>query len=416
MRQFLAIFIAFLTMPLWRKKKLGFGPTLLLTGCILSLVAGLDVSQTVHSFTAVFTTPNTVYTIMAVILVGVLGNLLKQYKILDQIVSDLKVVIHSKKAIIMMLPAVMGLLSVPGGAHLSAPFVDSVGEELGMPPQKRAAVNLSFRHMSMFLLPFHSNMIFVTTVMPEINLYHLIALNAGFVILMQLGAYFFYLRNTKNSQVALQGDRTKALGRLILYLSPVYMVMVFNAILNRIFAPVSIPMCASVFLCVVLTFFLIGKDKKDFLQHSWKGISFSTLGMLIGVYFVQNLVKNLDQVIGAINTAFVTSSGFTILLIVAATAVLFGLTTGLSLVPMGIILPLVATLPLSYEMRLLYTFFVFAWSFLGYYYSPLHLCQLLTVKYMNVTSGEMYREHAKMVPYLMTVSFVLFYLYQFLLV
>jgi len=415
MRQFLAILIAFLLMPFWRKKKLGFGPTLLLTGCILSLIAGMEIPRAVGAFTGVFTTPNTVYTIIAVILVGVLGNLLKQYGILDRIVADLKVVVHNKKAIIMLLPAVMGLLSVPGGAHLSAPFVDSVGGEIGLPPQRRAALNLSFRHIAMFILPFTSSMIFITTVIPDINLYHLIALNAGFVVCMQLGAYFFYLRDAKSERTPAAGDKGKALLDLILYLSPVYMVMVFNAILNRV-APVQVPMCASVFLCIILTFFLIGSEKKNFLKHCWGGVSFSTLGMLVGVYFVQNLIKNLDAVISAINLAFSTSSGFTILLIVAVAAILFGLTTGLSLVPMGIILPLVATLPLSYEMRLLYTFFVFIWSFLGYYYSPLHLCQLLTIQYMKVDSLSVYKEHAKMVPYLMVVSFVLFYLYQFLLI
>ena len=39
LRQFLAIAVAFALMPFWSKKKLGFGPMLLLTGLILLGVA-----------------------------------------------------------------------------------------------------------------------------------------------------------------------------------------------------------------------------------------------------------------------------------------------------------------------------------------------------------------------------------------
>lgn len=46
-------------------------------------------------------------------------------------------------------------------------------------------------------------------------------------------------------------------------------------------------------------------------------------------------------------------------------------------------------------LKLLYTFFVFIWSFMGYYYSPLHLCQLLTVKYMGCAIWPVYKEHLK---------------------
>ena len=81
----------------------------------------------------------------------------------------------------------------------------------------------------------------------------------------------------------------------------------------------------------------------------------------------------------------------------------------------GIILPLVATLPMDPTLKLLYTFFVFIWSFMGYYYSPLHLCQLLTIKYMGCATWPVYKEHLKIIPWLFVSSYLLFYLYQWIL-
>ena len=53
--------------------------------------------------------------------------------------------------------------------------------------------------------------------------------------------------------------------------------------------------------------------------------------MLIGVYFIQNLIQNLDQVMNGVVWLFQNSSGFGIMLVISAASLLFGLTTGLSL-------------------------------------------------------------------------------------
>ena len=129
-RQFLAIAIAFSLMPFWTKKKLGFGPMLIITGVLLSLIGGVAPMTMVNNFIGVFTTPSTLKTIIIVVIVGMLGSLMKHYGILDKIVDTLKQLISSSKAIITILPAVIGLLSVPGGASLSIPFVDKIGDDM----------------------------------------------------------------------------------------------------------------------------------------------------------------------------------------------------------------------------------------------------------------------------------------------
>lgn len=415
MRQFIAIFAAFLLMPLLIKgiplvikKKPGFGPVLLLTGIALALIAGLPFQTTLSSFTSIFTTAKTVQIIVAILFVGLLGSLLKAYGFLDKIVAALEVLIPNQKVILMVLPAVMGILTVPGGAYLSAPFVDKIGSDVGLSPERRVVVNLSFRHVALFLMPFTTNMLFIPTVIPDINIYQLIGLNVGFILCMHTAAYFLYLRDAKATKVKSEGSKKKAVLDLLLYLSPIYMVVVFNAVFH-------LPMYIAVALCVVLMFFICGKDKSKFLPNLLQGINLGTLFMLIGVYFMQNLIQNLDQVMSSVIWLFQNASGMGILLVISAASLLFGLTTGLSLVPIGIILPLVSSLPMDPTLKLLYTFFVFIWSFLGYYYSPLHLCQLLTIKYVGCPTWPVYKEHLRLIPWIFVASYLLFYLYQWIL-
>ena len=410
LRQFIAIAIAFALMPLWSKKKLGFGPMLLLTGLILSLIAGLAPKTVLTNLANVFLYLPTFKTIIVVLLVGVLGTLMKHYGILDKIVVTLKELISSQKTIVMVLPAVIGLLSVPGGAQLSIPFVDKIGEEIGMPGDIRAVVNLSFRHIAMFLLPTSTAIIMVATVIPGVNLYGLIGMNLGFVILMQITAYFLYVHKYQDKKQKGTGSKGEALKNLLIYLSPIYMVVVFNAAFK-----LEMYLCVALSLVIVLLFWG-RKDIKEFFQVAFKGLSFGTFTMMIGVYFVQNSIKSLDMVMSGFVSLFNNASGVSILLVIAAASILFGVTTGLSMVPLGVILPLISSLPISVSAKLVYCFFVFVWSFLGYYFSPLHLCQLLTVKHVGCGTGPVYKQYIKLMPCLAVYSFALFYLYQFLFV
>ena len=70
----------------------------------------------------------------------------------------------------------------------------------------------------------------VTTVIPDVNLYGLIAMNLGFVVLMQLTSYFLYVRKYEDIKSETTGNKGKAFANLMIYLSPIYMVVVFNGV------------------------------------------------------------------------------------------------------------------------------------------------------------------------------------------
>ncbi|MBZ2174998.1 DUF401 family protein [Schnuerera sp. xch1] len=52
----------------------------------------------------------------------------------------------------MIIPAMIGVLIISGGALLSAPFIYNLGEEMELSPPRRAAINLVFRHIAMFFI------------------------------------------------------------------------------------------------------------------------------------------------------------------------------------------------------------------------------------------------------------------------
>ena len=141
--------------------------TLLITAGILGIVSGIGLESFKESVFSVFLESSSLYTVFAVIMVSILSGLMKYYGILDNIVESMQIVIHNKKAMLMIIPAMIGLLMVPGGALLSAPFINDIGEEIGIPPSRRAAINLVFRHISMFILPFSTGLLVIAASMPR---------------------------------------------------------------------------------------------------------------------------------------------------------------------------------------------------------------------------------------------------------
>ena len=416
MRQFIGLALAFILLPVMLKvypkvfkgKKAPLGPILMITALIIGTIGGLPVLTMADSFKRVFTTFSTLQTLIVVVEIGVLGSILKKYGILERIVRALEQLIPSKKALIMILPGIMGMLPVPGGAFLSAPFVDQLGTELKMSGEQKSVVNLYFRHFAMFVLPYNTTILTIGSVMSGLNIYHLIGLNLGFVAILLAGAWFCYVRTAPDVKAEQSGSKGKALLDVLMYMSPIYMAMVFNVVFG-------FDMYLAVFCCILLTFFLIGKDKSEYLSSAIAGFGVDTLLMLVGVYFMQNVVKNLDYVMSSVGGLLVGQSILGFILIVPLIGLAFGLSTGISMVPLGILLPFIAGMNLPGMTQTVYAFYILAWSFLGYYFSPFHLCQLLTIKAMGCDSSDVYKQHMRMMPVLAIGSVVLFFIYKMIL-
>ena len=138
-------------------------------------------------------------------------------------------------------------------------------------------------------------------------------------------------------------------------------------------------------------------------------ISFVTM---LGIYYIQNTVRSLSGIMSGFQAMFVSASGFSVLLVIAAAALLFGLTTGLSYVPLGVLIPLVLGLGLPPMEEMIYCVYVYTWSFVSYFFSPLHLCQVLTLEQMGCEIKKLDRIYLPLMAEMAVAPFVIFYIYR----
>ncbi|HPF88867.1 MAG TPA: DUF401 family protein, partial [Candidatus Limiplasma sp.] len=127
MIQAIIVVAAFAMLPLLIGKcKLHISLAILICCGLIQLLALHSWEVLWHTVTEVFTLSN-INAVVAIVLIGVLSGLMKHYGLLDDIVQPAKLLVRNRKVLMGLIPAVIGFLSVPGGALLSAPFADELG-------------------------------------------------------------------------------------------------------------------------------------------------------------------------------------------------------------------------------------------------------------------------------------------------
>jgi hypothetical protein len=388
MTQLLVTLASFGLIPLMIRKGFKLSHAILAVTLSISIFSGLGLFKLGETLMGVVLDQYSRDTILTVAVIGILGNLLKQYGILQKIVDSLLGLITSKKIIMMIIPSMIGIMSVPGGAVLSAPFINNIGEELHIVPARRAAINLIYRHIAMFLFPFVSVLMFVKAAIPQLNVYKVIGFGLPFVVGTVFIGYMLFMRGKGNGEKRERELSFKKLLDLVIITSPIYMSVVINLITG-------LPFFVSMFGSIIIVYFL--SDKKDFLYKAFNSINYNTIILVTAILVLKDIILQMDQMLGLINELLMRSQGdIRIMLIFTLVSFFFGYITGYPTSSLAITLPLLSMMELGSNALHIYTFFLVAVSFVGYFYSPLHLCQVLTIGEMKVSTGDLYKEY---IPY-----------------
>ncbi|HOW23643.1 MAG TPA: DUF401 family protein [Sedimentibacter sp.] len=408
MGQLLVVLIVFLMIPLLSRFKINLSYILLTACTILALLSGIGSEASLKAISNTFTSFSSLNTILSVMMVGLLGGFMKHYKILDKLVETTYKILPNKKIILMVLPALMGTLIVPGGALLSAPFINEMGEEMKIPPPRRAAINLVFRHIAMFILPYSTGLLVVSAALPAISISKLILLNLFFVVPITLAGYFLFIKDIEYDPGLKAKFSYRDLFTLLLYASPIYICLIINALTG-------LPFFIALIFSILAVYLLC--DKKQFFHALVKSLNHHTVLMIAAILIMKDLILNLDELILLFTNLINGEIGMlSTLLVFLISSVLFGIITGNQTAPLGIILPMISQLKISPEMVYVYTYFTFACSFAGYFFSPIHLCQAFTLQHMKVETIDLYKEYRLFAPVTFVVAFVSAYLIKYLLV
>src|SRR5208337_3550563 len=107
---------------------------------VLGLVTGKDFIQVAAIFSQGLLDPSTLQLLGVITLIEMLTIFLEFTGSLQRILVALRRVFADSRVLIALVPSLLGLFPVPGGAMLSAPMVGVYGDEIGFKGNRKSAV------------------------------------------------------------------------------------------------------------------------------------------------------------------------------------------------------------------------------------------------------------------------------------
>lgn len=393
----LAVSIALFIVMVYRR--IGLGVSLTLSAFLMSFLS-LGISETATVLTETCLDPVTLTLVFASFFVMLLSLLYKETGLVNVLTQSLGGFIKNSKIIVSLLPAVIGLMPVAGGALMSAPMVEVEADKLGLDESKKTYVNVWFRHAILPIYPI-SPFLILAAVLTETTIFSLITRQALLVIVMIAIGYFIGLRKTRNlkNDDAEKKSNPKANLKGLLYsFSPIIVTILLTAALN-----VNIAMAT---LAGIITLLIITRTKVTAFQKILKN---RTLWEVTLAAFGALLLRNATVASGAseiLGNALAESSLSGIVLLATVPAILgFILTSpsGAIALSVPILAETVTFIPKTASL-------LYVSAFLGYLLAPTHLCLAFTAQYFKSPISKSYKYLLPSITVSMITALIIYFL------
>ncbi len=375
----LSVTIVFIIVLIRLKVKLGI---VMLSGAlVISVFARLPAAVTIKTMVLSLIDPETIRLTLMVAGLTAIGHLLKFTGILDEIIDNLRAVIRDIRVLIALIPALIGLLAVTGGAVMSAPLVEKMGDEAGLSKDDVAVANIVFRHINTFVSPMCTGLI-LTSSISGIDIIKFSRFNAPIVIVAISLAFLYIFRNVEKVKIKKEKIDPRMPIRLFISLLP-FIIIITLGIGFHVYFPLA-------FLIGILYVVFFTKTRGDYistvktrLAAAFDGIKWDMVFAAVAVMIFKDVVAItgfLDDI-----SVFLLGTGISIMVLVVLFPLIAGLVTGNSNAAIGLTVPLFLTIIPVDLNTMPYYYLIFIASAVGYVASPLHLCILLTVEYYNAS-------------------------------
>jgi hypothetical protein len=301
---------------------------------------------------------------------------------MNQIMEGFRSTLKDVRLVIALLPAIIGLMPIAGGALVSAPMVVEGSDELKLSPERRTFINYWFRHLWEYVLPTYPALVLAASLV-GIPVRKFCWLNLPLTpaaILSGIAVGYWGVSKSTKPYPNLSG-RT-AFWSLFKNLFPllIALILVVGFKVELVFA-------FGFTIGGMILLFRIGR------KEIFKGLKDSLgIELLLSVAFVMGFKKVLEstQAIPAVSGAL-SSVGIPLWLIGVSVPMLVGLMTGVTIAPIGIGFPILIPLLQTHPDFYYYMMLAFAGGIAGVLLSPLHLCLVLTKEYFQADWRGVYR-------------------------
>lgn len=382
MLEIIKIGSVFITMLLLLRLKWNIGYVMLVASAILFLLYQSSPEIMFKTVVATVTDSVTIKLFFSLTLIRIIEMILREKGILKMMTETTKRLLRGRRAVIVSMPLLIGLLPSLGGAYFSAPMVEESTRDLNMSRNEKAFINYWFRHPWEFVLPLYPG-ILLASALSKTDLRDLILANTAFAVMVIVTGFLFSMKDRDirliNSGIKgkpIKGNEIRSLLCFLPIVITLFLVLVAHIDLHYAFL---------ITITGLLIFYRIKTVEIGRLLRY--GFTKDVVVLIFGTILFKFAMESSGAV-EHLNSLFIERE-IPLLPILFLLPFISGLLTGLTIGFVGSTFPLLMSMGGGLSISQLC--FAFASGYAGVLVSPVHLCLVLTREYFRADLAEVYK-------------------------
>ena len=313
-------------------------------------------------------------------MITILGSLLKELGFLQRLADACKQLPGGNRTATAILPFLIGLMPMPGGALLSAPLVENVLSDSRYQPEFKTAANYWFRHLVEFFWPVYPGIILTEgiTGMPMLQV-AMLQLPLS-IIMVGIGAFFFSRHIELGPQIPVHSGA--ALTGILKSLWPIA-----GAI--AVFAIFKVNMAWAVTAATLALILATRPASRILIQSLRKGFSYKLVFLVFGILSFQTVLELSGAIARISQLAQQYNLPPEMLIILVCFSL--GLLTGMVAAYVGMGYALLAGFLYQPSINPGNIMLAYLSGYVGMLLAPTHLCLVLTNNYFKSNLMSVYR-------------------------
>ena len=348
--------------------------------------------------------PQTIHLVFALVFILLLSEIMKEAGEMRRMIDSFGAITNDLRAVVALLPAMIGLMPIVGGALVSAPLVVEASDALKLPPERKTFLNYWFRHIWEYFLPTYPAVILAAALL-GVSLRTIAAYHVPLTLAAVVAGIYFGFRNVGTGKERRNNTGWWMGVKGVIYSLFPLLVVLFMVIVLRV------PLVYSLLVAVGIELLRsrgVWRQMKGILTRT--GQSAQVLISIVMVIYFKQMLEASRAVDGFHQGLSQLGVPPLILLVVLPFAI--GLMTGIAIAFVGVAFPILLPIFTGGDNLFVYLMLAYASGYCGVLLSPLHLCLVLTKDYFKAELRKVYRILLAPVGVVWGVALVLFVLFE----
>jgi integral membrane protein (TIGR00529 family) len=325
--------------------------------------------------------PLTLRLVAIVLLIMFLGEILRSTLRLEGLIRSLGDLFVDRRWLLPLMPMLIGLLPMVGGAMFSAPMVEEASQGLDLSRERRTFVNYWFRHTLESVFPLYPSLVLAASLI-GVSPRTLTVTQWPLFVAAVAGGILFGLAGIRRIPSATDNRPSQRDTWLLLLKSiwPIGLVLGLTLALG-------VDLIVSLLLTIAVLIAVHRLGPRHLLAFVRK-MPLDSVPVLFGAMIFRRVLETSHAV--EVASEALAGLGIPLAITVFSVPMLAGLLTGLAVAAFAIGFPLVFPLCAPDLVGSGYGLLAYAGGFVGLMLSPVHLCLALTRVYFKAEWGGVY--------------------------